>query len=332
MRNTFPIKFSLLIATLSLLFVSPSVKAITDPDSLSIQLVRGYSGVVEPGDVLYVGMYSIQYETIPTEAARDTYVVRFIKDNLEIQSVRPTVFVDNGYGFGLFSFYFTDEEVTDLEIVFGTSYTVRIQGNPAFFPSPPTVQTNSIFHVSVLATKLGLQNNVIDFAEDLQTKWLEHEVDLITIEGTTVVFTASGEVYFLGTIPVLKDALPHLFLGTNVTPDFSDIPRTHDQTQRESLLNFWDGTWWGDNFESMAATWSTSDLIIKTVIFMGFMLMLGAGLMKVPNMSGSFVAMVYAFMFPTGAYMGMIDVYLAGFITFGMCVILAYGLFYGRTG
>ena len=126
-----------------------TVYAIADPASISIENVRAYQSVLETGDLLVVVKYDLVYASTPTELINNAYVGRFMRGAAELNSDDPFPFNDNGYGVGIFSFYWTPDEVLDSSIEFNDTntegYSVNFQGKLGVFPgSIPLTSTTTI--------------------------------------------------------------------------------------------------------------------------------------------------------------------------------------------
>src|SRR5690606_5001303 len=168
--------------------------AIDAPDKLEVIEVKGYSGVIEPGDMLITAHYNIEYTVLPTERASEAFLARLLDGTIELQATSPYPFFANGYGEGVFSFYFTPDQVDSLALVHGGPYTVRLQGSPSLFAVPPTINNGSIEWRHQLVTKLRLREDLVRLAQDLEAAWVAGPVNLIETTPEGNVFTAAGEI------------------------------------------------------------------------------------------------------------------------------------------
>src|SRR5690606_4453945 len=149
-------------------------------------------------------------------------------------------FFANGYGEGVFSFYFTPDQVDSLALVHGGPYTVRLQGSPSLFAVPPTINNGSIEWRHQLVTKLRLREDLVRLAQDLEAAWVVDSVNLIETTPEGNVFTTAGDTYFSNSIPDLRLMIPQLFSGRAVAPRFDE--REFDKSYAEQLREFWTGS------------------------------------------------------------------------------------------
>ena len=122
--------------------------SIANPDALLLDNIFAYDGVLQQGDLLLIIEYEINYTTLPTETANSAYLFRFLNGGSEKKVVAPFSFNNKGYRLGLVSMYFTKADKDTASIEFSNpnaeSYQVILQGNPTFFPVPPSVTSTAI--------------------------------------------------------------------------------------------------------------------------------------------------------------------------------------------
>lgn len=327
--------FLVLTILIPLLVFTDKAYAISDPDSLQIRFVNAYRSVIETNDILYVVSYDVEYTSTPVEPISDTYIARILTlGGSELQAAVPVPYFDNGYGRGVTSFYFTEDQVTDLGIVWGDAYTVRFQGNPSSFPSPPAISTGSINYRNQFATQFHLQNDIYAEATSLQLVWSAllspDSISLVESQGNSVVFTTDGEDYFLQAIPNLNQMIPDMFTGSNDVPNFQDLNRPHDQSYRDQLKAFWDNTFIGERMDQFAAAWFVP---VELVRFGIWMVVCGviSSIFLAATQRGDMSMIVYTLLIPVGAYIGLVDLVFAALFAFLMGMGTVYIFFYKGT-
>lgn len=322
----------LYIVVLFLVFsVGKTVRAIADPNTITILQVTAYRGPIDSTDILYLVVYNISYDSIPTEPSSDTFIGRISTvAGIELQSTTPIPFNDNGYGEGVFSFYFTEDEVETLGFAWEESLTITLQGNPSFFPLPPTIKTSSITFRNQFTTEFSLQSDLILAAANLEVAWVANLVSLITAAGSTVYFDLAGEEYFQRTITNISLMVPKLFQGSQSTPLFEELDRNFNQSYRDQLLTFWDGTYIGDQGDQFAETWGLERITLFTMIWLAMVGLIAAQSLKVLGRP-DFAMLIFVVCIPIGAFVGMVDLVAAGLITFFFGLVTAYMFFYRGT-
>lgn len=319
------------IVLLSVLSTEKIVRAIADPDTLTILQVTAYRGPIDSTDILYIVVYDIAYGSIPTESISNTFIGRISTiAGTELQSTTPIPFNDNGYGEGILSFYFTEDEVDDLGFAWEEALTIKLQGNPTAFPLPPTIETSSITFRSQFTTEFSLEADLILISQDLEVAWVANLVSLITATGNAVYFDLAGEEYFQRVITNVNLMVPKLFQGARGTPRFEELDRDFDQSYRDQLLTFWDGTYIGDQGDQFAATWGVERITLFTMIWLAMVGLIAAQAMKVLGRP-DFAMLLFVVCIPIGAFVGMVDLVAAGLITFFFGLVTAYMFFYRGT-
>lgn len=230
-----------------MLLSAKAVFAITNPDTLLIDSVRGYSGVLDTtgtGDLLVVVEYDIDYSILPAEPANETFVCRFMRGTEELNASEIYPFNDKGYGRGVCSFYWTVLEKTSDSIEFGDpngeAYNVCVQGKPTAFPDPPKVCSTTIVWRDATKTESLLETDILNIATSLENDADWAPFDLVTSVSGTIVLTGDGEEYFLGSIPNLNAMAPDIFASSTTQPFVEE--RSHPKTYSNSLQNFWANT------------------------------------------------------------------------------------------
>tara|TARA_R110000782_G_scaffold39370_1_gene91500 strand:- start:151 stop:1242 length:1092 start_codon:yes stop_codon:yes gene_type:complete len=273
--------FKLLFALLLLLAareigLGGTVFAISNPTSISIVDVTAYDAVLEADDLLVVVEYELNYAVIPAEIISDAYLGRFLNGTTELTSVEPYAFNDNGYGSGIFSFYWSPAQKETASIEFNNPnaepYRVVLQGKPGVFPgTAPSITTPTIDWQDVSNTSNLLYAQVSDLAYKFENipAWNDDiAIDLIQSPGGVLQLTAagsgSGEEYFSNTIRELQSMIPAIFSSGTSAPDFSESPV--NQSYEENLNTFWDNNWVGTHFDTLATTYDAPRGVITALI------------------------------------------------------------------
>lgn len=243
---------------------------ISDPDSLTIESVNAYDGVINADDLLVVIAYRIDYGTLPALAATDAFLGRFLVDGAEVNASEIVSFNDLGYGLGVSSVYFTAAEKVTASIEFDNpsseDYEVSIQGKPSAFSDPPQIVTPSITYRDSTNTASLLQADVATIAESLENDagWLANSFDMITFTTGQQVLTANGEAYLGQAIPNLQIMIPDLFGSSTTAPQVFE--RTFGTSEEDRLNSLWDNSPLGPIFSGLASDLGLSKIWIMGII------------------------------------------------------------------
>lgn len=268
------------LALLASIVAVSSLHAVTidDPDSMTIDSVRAYDGVINADDLLVVVQYDIAYASLPVLAVTDAYIGRFLVDDAEVNAVEIIAFNDIGYGVGLFSMYFTAAEKDAASIEFenpsAEDYKIVLQGKPSAFADPPVVKTSSITYRSATTTAKFLLTDMADLAELLENNaaWLTNGLDLITFTSGQQVLTATGEAYFGLAVPNLQIMVPNLFGSSTTSPVVFE--RQFGTSEQDRLLEIWDAGPMGLIFSGLADSFNIGKTWVLGII--GLMVVVSA--------------------------------------------------------
>ena len=226
---------SAFIIAVILLLTNVSVAyALDPPDGMSIQSVKAFQNLAEDGDLAIIFHYRIPYETYtyPTTPATDSIIFRLYADNGTLLSVsRPYVyspFETNGYGDGVSSFYFTEEDAPPWE----ESFDINILGVPAYYDPIQTINyemTAADYSTAELTvdSRYALYDTILSICDTFKT--IYPEVALKATTDTGVVLSQYGESYFRGAIPGLQTLCPQLFFIQVYIPERIEVePYTMD--------------------------------------------------------------------------------------------------------
>jgi hypothetical protein len=184
---------------------------IEQPTSITIVSVFAASSTISSGDISIVFLYNIAYSEYPSEPASDAFILRLYSagDQL-LASSTPYVKYDNGYGYGVGSFYFTNDEAPLWE----SALNLQIVGNPAAFDTLPTpyqyTMTDSDYAEGT--TKAENQEEmceyILEICEQLSSA---HSVSFSGITDSGYVLTTLGENYFMNAVPGIMSMAPDIF-------------------------------------------------------------------------------------------------------------------------
>ncbi len=310
--------------------------AIADPSSISIENVRAYEDVLETDDLLVVVKYNLVYASTPTELINNAYVGRFVRGAEELNSEDPFPFNDNGYGVGVFSFYWTPDEVLDSSIEFSDpnaeGYSVNFQGKLGVFPGsiPLTSTTTITWRAAVTVT---LSADILELAAQLEgdAAWIANSQDLVDAgEDGVVRLTSTGESYFASAIPGLASMAPLLF-GSGLTPG-PFFERDHDRAYSDSLLTLWDGNWVDTRFQNLADQFRVTKILVSTLFAFIIMLVVVWGAAKALGQTDrgiEFGILTIAVTLPLAISQGWVSMVVGGVV--GLLAVLGLAwAFYGQ--
>lgn len=208
------------IIIVSLLWATP-VFAIDPPDLVNtINNVDAYRNLVETNDQLFIIEYTIDYTANPDENITEAFIARIMDGTDELGSQAPYAYYDDGYDRGIVAIYF---EADDPNLpTWGSSYTVKLEGNPTLTwggAGRPITSSTSISWTSSSDQPAALAAKVLYLADQLELAW---SVDLIETSGFGSRLTDYGSSYFSSAIPHLITICPEIFGGSSVNPDIID--------------------------------------------------------------------------------------------------------------
>lgn len=319
---------SLLIAML-VFTVIPGTIALADqadPDSTPTVEIDFYRNLLETGDVLCLIYANIPYASTPTASVGDAFIWSLIDtDNVtELGTDTGYAYVDNGYGYNVFSMYFDADE----SLTWSGNYTVRLSGNPLVFADPPvynyTVSSDDYSDItdSYLA-QLELSFRLIAIAGQLDTEWgLDSSESLIYESEIGSLLSIYGEVVFRNAIYGLQALCPMIFRFAVGDTEVTD--RTYTEEYAENLSSQYAGTWvataqqGGADLAGTSYDWMTTMvcLVIAVVAVFGGMA-LAAGDFWSGMVDGAIVLVGFA-------RLGFFELAAVGLVA-GMCWIYISG-------
>ena len=247
------IRTILLVLLLAVFIISASpVYADTpDPDAdPTIESFNVYRNLLETGDWLLVIYANIPYGTLPDTPITQTFVWRMIDIDgvTELGDTVGYAYNDDGYGYNVYSMYWTAAEVTANGMVWGTAYDIRLSGNPAVFVTPPTYNyvLNAADYSALTVTaevQAELADRILTIAGELNTHWGYGALGISLLEETEsgTVLSIYGEAFFRGAIFGIQNLAPAAF--SVIIRDLDVIDRTWSDNYTGNLTTMWTGTW-----------------------------------------------------------------------------------------
>jgi hypothetical protein len=295
---------------LGIALIPTSALAIADPDTINIEDVQAFDGVLEANDLLVIVKYTLSYSSIPSEVINDAYLGRFLRGTTELRAVEPFAFNDKGYGLGVFSIYWNASQKSTDSIEFNNTnsedYKLILQGKPGVFTgSVPTTTTGTIVYQDAADTKDLLFSTIQSLATALENNagWSANSQDLISTTSGVIQLTSTGENYFSNAIPQLQSMVPDIFSSGTTSADFTED--TFDDAFDDSIDSFWDGNWVDARFDNLAAQLKVPKNVLTALFatfFMGLIAwFLGSKILGNTEQAGAFGLLTFAVTLPMAA-------------------------------
>lgn len=261
-------------ALIIFLFAFPAGIALADqanPDSTPTATTYVFRNLIESGDQLYVVYANIPYAATPTELESDAFIWRLIDTDGTSVLGQTTgyPFNDSGYGYNVYSFYFSSAEAPTWD----QAYTVRLTGNPAIFDTPPTYDytldsgdfSSAASDTPTQRTELG--NRIILMAQNLDIQWgLTTTTTLLSETETGTVLSINGEAFFRNAILGLQAMAPQIFSFESGT--VSNTDRTWSSAYATNISTQYAGTWVGTAQSAGASFFGKSYDLISIIIIL----------------------------------------------------------------
>lgn len=229
-----------ILAVMAILALTIPVFALDPPTSMSIQSVRAFQGLVEPGDMLIVFHYRIVYASYTgiTPSASETFIFRLFSPDGSTLLANSTpytfpYFETNGYGDGVSAFYFTDIP----EAGWGQGYRINMLGVPAYYDPPQTfIYTMTTADYSTTAGQVDSRQDmytyIISLCDTFRNFYPDYNLKSSTDSGE--VLSVYGEAYFRATIPGLQTLCPQLFIVQSYVPEKMPITPAYNMSLQET--------------------------------------------------------------------------------------------------
>jgi hypothetical protein len=249
------------------------VFAIANPDTPpTLERINVYRNLVATGDMCMIWEANIPYATTPAFKVSDAFTWRMIAlDGVTILGTTTGfAYHDDGYGYNVYSMYWSPADIAALGIVWGTAYTLRLSGNPVVFTIPPSYNytvAGYTTHTTSSDNKTALSDNIILIANDLNTHWGLTVTTYLTTEADTgTVLSIYGEAVFRGSIYGVQAMAPGAF--SYVIADIDVTDRTWGSNYTTNLSNQYSGTWIATARNASAHFFGTSyDLLSLVLLF-----------------------------------------------------------------
>lgn len=273
MKKLKTIALTLLLA-IFLLSATPVYADTADPDSTpAIESFNVYRNLRQPGDWLLVIYANIPYSTLPSTPVTQTFIWRLIDIDgvTELGDTVGYAYIYSGYGYNVFSMYWTAAEVTANGMVWNTAYGVRLSGNPAVFDDPKIYNYSlAIGDYSTLTVTADVQAElaarILTIAGELDTHWALPYSLLNEVEVGTVL-SIYGEAFFRGAIFGLQSLAPTLF--SVIIRNLNVEDRTWTDNYTVNLTTQWGGTWIDTSKAAGAALFGTSYDLLSIIMLLG---------------------------------------------------------------
>jgi hypothetical protein len=201
MRNK--VFLALILALLALSGITSAVYGIASPDSMNLPYAQVFKNVFELNDMLILCRYNIAYASLPSEDANTTFIMYFLDGTGVVKAERAMI--PGGYNNDVNAIYLTAAEVTAKAIAWGGTYTVRIAGNPAIFPSTvkADLSLNSSSWVTSTTVSDGQDNlSLAILTQSVVLEGLDSTLDLLTVDTTgSQKLSSTGVNYWSVVVP-----------------------------------------------------------------------------------------------------------------------------------
>lgn len=246
-----------------------------DPDSTpTIQSFNVYRNLLETDDWLLIIYANIPYATTPSTPVTDTFIWRMIDTDgfTELGDTVGYAYNTDGYGYNVYSMYWSAAEVAANFMVWNTAYGVRLSGNPAVFDTPPTYNYglaasdySTLTVTTEVQTELGARLLVI--AAELDTRWvLGAALSLLEEVEAGTVLSIFGEAFYRGAIFGVQALAPTIF--ATVIRNLNVIDRTWTDNYSGNLTAQWAGTWIETAQEAGKALFGTDYDLLSVIMLL----------------------------------------------------------------
>ena len=197
--------------------------AIVEPTTLSVDAGRAFDNLFVTGDLYFVARYDLNYTANPTEPPTNTFDMLLY----QVDNVTPLYSTTvKYYGHGIIGMYLNPAQAATL--TWGDAYYLKIEGDPAYFTPPLSVNTTAAHSMIPIDWWSGTQavsrENLRVYC---QTAAAQLQVALaITLIGTSGKLNAAGTAIFTTSLPGIELACPTLFEVISVNPVLTSANRT----------------------------------------------------------------------------------------------------------
>ena len=266
----------LLILTLFLVSATPVYADTSDPDSPpTVESLDVYRNLIEEGDWLLLIYANIPYSTLPDTPVTQTFIWRLMAADgvTELGSTVGYSYHDDGYGYNVFSMYWTASEVTANGMVWATPYIVKLSGNPAVFDIPKTYNYNlGAGDYTILTATADVQAElavkILTIGAELNTAWgfIGTDFNLLNETDTGTVLSLYGEAFFRGAILGLQAMAPAIF--SVIIRNLDVVDRIWTDNYSVNLTTQWSGTWIETSTEAGKALFGTTYDMLSIIMLL----------------------------------------------------------------
>lgn len=272
------LKRVIVLVALLVLFLLPATPVYadtSDPDSPpGIESFNVYRNVIESGDWLLLIYANIPYSSLPDTPVHQTFIWRLMKvDGVTVLGTTVGyTFNDDGYGYNVYSMYWTAAEVTANGMVWSTAYPVKLSGNPAVFDTPPVYNyALGAGDYSALTVNADVQAEIaariLTIAGELNGHWGVGATTPLLVEGDiSTTLSIYGEAFFRGAIFGLQAMAPAVF--SVVVRNIEIVARTWTDNYSENLTTQWSGTWIETSQEAGKALFGTDYDMLSIIMLL----------------------------------------------------------------
>ena len=312
------------------------VYAIANPDDITFgtgttERYKIFYNVRETGDVFIYAEGYVNYAILPTDYTANEAFILELRD-----TTNSTVLIARAlesYGDRPISIYLTAAQVTTLGITTGTSYWLRLSGNPLIFS--PLVENTNYRQVQLSSsdwinqsTSTSSFNHIKVFSLQIATNMEAEDGATYTeiISGTTYLNTAGANLFLEGT-PALNVLCPSLFTSES-SPVTIETPESTGALQAVLTPNLQLGNTIGDGITAFGGWLSVSQSMAAGILLAIGTLALAIYIMKLTG-SGLATMGVVASAPLFGGWLGLMPLQLAFILTIFLTFLLGY-LFLSR--
>lgn len=261
----------------------------------------------------------------PAEPANQIFLIRLMSvDGLtQLGAVTPYPYYDDGYGQGIVALYFDAASAP----TWGLSYIVQLTGNPALYPTPPTVNRQLLSgDYSGFADQQGNQaamaSLVVDILEVLESDWA---TALLASSAAGIITTETGEEYLVNAIPGSPGMVPSLFYVSSSSPVYDRTTWTN--AQATIYEDRFAGSWVGHAVNSAGGLVGIDGRLAATLLFtlIPFLVMMWLCQKWFARTQPALIGGVS--LLGCGTLLGMLDMFWIAMMTIGWAMYLGYVLF-----
>lgn len=273
---------SIIIVTALLMAVGPATVVLADqadPDSTPTMVANAYRNLIETDDQLYVFYANIPYGAVPDALVTEAFIWQLIDTDgsTVIGQTTGTPFNDSGYGYNVYSMYFSAADAPTWD----QAYTARLTGNPTIFDTPPTFDfVLGPGDFSALTEQTSVQDDlalrILVIAGDLFIRWgLTSSTTLVNAQETGTVLSARGETFFRGAIFGLQAMAPGVFqIGVGL---ITATDRTWDTGYAANISSQYVGTFVGTAQTAGADFFNKSYDLVSIIFLLVILIAIVAG-------------------------------------------------------